>query len=143
MADKKITELNALTTPAAGDLLIIEDVSANETKYIDVEDLPLNTWIGKLNLKPDIVRSGGGLGFTKRMIEAGNFQEHSHVFEPFLSLELVPYAESREYGKKVLTNYVMYRAVFNGSLGKEPLSPTLHEMLKSLKPPFPRSSAQL
>jgi soluble lytic murein transglycosylase len=85
----------------------------------------------------------GGLGFTKRMIEAGNFQEHSHTFEPFLSLELVPYAESREYGKKVLTNYVMYRAVFNGSLGKEPLSPTLHEMLKSLKPPFPRSSAQL
>jgi len=64
MADKKITELNVLTAPVAGDLLIIDDISATETKAIDIEDLPINEWIGKSNLKTDIVKSGGGLGFT-------------------------------------------------------------------------------
>ena len=29
-------------------------------------------------------------------------------YEPYLSMELIDYAESREYGKKVLTNYVVY-----------------------------------
>ena len=32
MANKKITELPALTTPDSADLLIIDDVSAVETK---------------------------------------------------------------------------------------------------------------
>jgi hypothetical protein len=36
---KKITELTALAAPAGGDLLIIEDVSANSTKKITVTDL--------------------------------------------------------------------------------------------------------
>ena len=36
---KKITELTALAAPASGDLLIIEDVSANTTKKITVTDL--------------------------------------------------------------------------------------------------------
>ena len=49
----------------------------------------------------------GGIGFTKRTIKS------SHIFkdgkyEPYLSMELIDYAESREYGKKVLTNYVIY-----------------------------------
>ena len=35
-------------------------------------------------------------------------------FEPFLSIELVPVAETRNYGKKVLANYVIYMAL-NGS----------------------------
>ena len=34
MADKKISDLNALTAAAAGDLLIISDTSASETKKI-------------------------------------------------------------------------------------------------------------
>lgn len=39
---KKITELTALTAPVGGDLLVIEDVSANTTKKITVTDLSLN-----------------------------------------------------------------------------------------------------
>jgi hypothetical protein len=39
---KTIPELTALTAPVGGDLLIIEDVSANTTKKITVTDLSLN-----------------------------------------------------------------------------------------------------
>jgi len=49
----------------------------------------------------------GGIGFTKRTIK------NSHLFkkgtyEPYLSMELIDYSESKEYAKKVLTNYVIY-----------------------------------
>ncbi|MEE6538237.1 hypothetical protein VWM66_10785, partial [Campylobacter jejuni] len=37
-------------------------------------------------------------------------------FEPFLSMELVPYQESRIYGKKVLANYIVYRHLLNDSI---------------------------
>lgn len=49
----------------------------------------------------------GGIGFTKRTIKS-NHMFKSGKYEPYLSMELVDYAESREYGKKVLTNYVIY-----------------------------------
>jgi len=52
----------------------------------------------------------GGIGFTKRLITNGAYflpGEH----EPFLSMELVSNAESREYGKKVLANYVIYKEI--------------------------------
>ena len=39
---KTIPDLNALTAPVGGDLLIIEDVSANTTKKITVTDLSQN-----------------------------------------------------------------------------------------------------
>lgn len=39
MANKKISELSALTATASGDLLPIVDVSASETKKITVENL--------------------------------------------------------------------------------------------------------
>mgnify|MGYP003144827105 CR=1 FL=1 len=39
MADKQITDLNALTTPAATDVLAIVDVAGNETKKIEVQNL--------------------------------------------------------------------------------------------------------
>jgi hypothetical protein len=39
---KTIPELTALTAPVGGDLLIIEDVSANTTKKVTVSDLSLN-----------------------------------------------------------------------------------------------------
>jgi len=49
----------------------------------------------------------GGIGFTRRMLTRGDLFNEG-PYEPFLSMELVPYAESREYGKKVLTNYIIY-----------------------------------
>ncbi|MBE0496557.1 MAG: lytic transglycosylase domain-containing protein [Campylobacterales bacterium] len=50
----------------------------------------------------------GGIGFVRRTLQRGDLFTKG-PYEPFLSMELVPYAESREYGKKVLANYVIYR----------------------------------
>lgn len=56
----------------------------------------------------------GGFGFTKRLITTeGVFGSGEH--EPFMSMELVGNSESREYGKKVLANYVIYKKI----LGEE------------------------
>ncbi|CAA6808977.1 MAG: Soluble lytic murein transglycosylase precursor (EC [uncultured Sulfurovum sp.] len=49
----------------------------------------------------------GGIGFTKRTIKSSHLFKKGK-YEPFLSMELVDYTEAREYGKKVLTNYVIY-----------------------------------
>jgi len=51
----------------------------------------------------------GGIGFTKRHLLKGTFRKGS--FEPFLSMELMGNTESREYGKKVLANYVIYKKI--------------------------------
>ncbi len=49
----------------------------------------------------------GGIGFTKRLIRRkGNFRPGP--FEPYLSMEKMKNAQAREYGKRVLTNYVIY-----------------------------------
>ncbi|MDD5406133.1 MAG: lytic transglycosylase domain-containing protein [Sulfurovaceae bacterium] len=49
----------------------------------------------------------GGMGFTKRLIQRPDMFK-SGPFEPYLSMERIENIESREYGKKVLTNYVIY-----------------------------------
>ncbi len=65
----------------------------------------------------------GGIGFVKRkVIPNFNFKGK---FEPFLSMELVKYDESREYAKKVIANYIIYSQIF----GKET---TLHQFIKKL-----------
>lgn len=51
----------------------------------------------------------GGSGFTNRLVVSKLFK--GGKYDPFLSIELVPYKESRDYGKKVLTNYYMYRKI--------------------------------
>ncbi len=53
----------------------------------------------------------GGLGFTKRNVLGRLFK--GNKYDPFLSMELIPAAEPREYGKKVLSNYYVYRKVLN------------------------------
>lgn len=70
----------------------------------------------------------GGIGFTKRLIrKKGNFRPGP--FEPYLSMEKMKNVEAREYGKKVLTNYVVYLNM----LGK----PTrLLPFIKSLTDPY-------
>lgn len=52
----------------------------------------------------------GGIGFTTRMLKKEVF--NGGKYDPYMSMELVHYAESREYGKKVLANYVVYRRLF-------------------------------
>jgi soluble lytic murein transglycosylase len=49
----------------------------------------------------------GGIGFTKRLIKNNNYFRKG-AFEPYLSMEKMTNIEAREYGKRVLTNYVIY-----------------------------------
>jgi len=52
----------------------------------------------------------GGIGFVNRRVKP--YFKYRGKFEPFLSMELVPYDESREYGKKVIANYIIYSHIF-------------------------------
>lgn len=55
-----------------------------------------------------------GFGSTKRLLtEGGRFLPGE--YEPFLSMELMGNDENREYGKRVLANYVIYKKI----LGEE------------------------
>jgi soluble lytic murein transglycosylase len=66
----------------------------------------------------------GGIGFTKRLLLSGayfNAGEH----EPFMSMELVGNAESREYGKRVLANYVIYKKILGESVSISAIFDTL------------------
>jgi soluble lytic murein transglycosylase len=53
----------------------------------------------------------GGIGFTRRMLKNGLFNKNSNYkeYEPFMSMELLPYDETKKYGKKVLANYYVYK----------------------------------
>lgn len=66
----------------------------------------------------------GGIGFTRRMIAKEHMFKEGE-FEPFLSMELVPYAESRIYGKKVLANYIIYMNLIGSSIKTEKLLQSL------------------
>lgn len=65
----------------------------------------------------------GGIGFTKRHLLQGTFLKGS--YEPYLSMELMANTQSREYGKKVLANYVIYKKI----LGEEVKITSLFEKL--------------
>ncbi len=67
----------------------------------------------------------GGLGFTKRNVLAKGFFQ-AGAYEPFWSMEMMPNAQARKYGKKVLANYVVYAK----HLG---LKVSLNDILKTLK----------
>jgi len=72
----------------------------------------------------------GGIGFTRRILKNGLFSKKSKYkeYEPFLSMELLPYDETRKYGKKVLANYYIYK---NHLDSENPVKlTTLFEMLK-------------
>ncbi|MCF6173881.1 MAG: lytic transglycosylase domain-containing protein, partial [Campylobacteraceae bacterium] len=49
----------------------------------------------------------GGIGYVKRLLKSGNFFTKAK-YDPYLSMELISYPQTRKYGKKVLTNYVIY-----------------------------------
>jgi len=67
----------------------------------------------------------GGIGFTKRHLLKGTFTKGS--FEPYLSMELMSNTESREYGKKVLANYVVYKKILKEEVSITSLFETLTE----------------
>lgn len=51
----------------------------------------------------------GGIGYTRRLLKNGLFQKGK--YEPYLSMEFVNYDETRRYGKKVLSNYIVYKSL--------------------------------
>jgi soluble lytic murein transglycosylase len=65
----------------------------------------------------------GGIGFTKRHLLDGTFLKGK--YEPFMSMEMMANTESREYGKKVLANYVMYKMILGEKVSIHHLFDTL------------------
>ena len=53
----------------------------------------------------------GGIGYVKRLLKSGKFFKKGK-YEPYLSMELISYPQSRKYGKKVLANYIIYMQLF-------------------------------
>ena len=64
-----------------------------------------------------------GLGFVKKYIRSGKFTDKK--YEPFLSMDTMSNVESREYGKKVLANYVMYKKIMGDNISIVHLFDTL------------------
>lgn len=73
----------------------------------------------------------GGAGYTKSQFKRGLFSNINKKYEPFLSMEMISYNETRKYGKKVLANYYIY----NNYLNKEN-SLKLSSILKTLTVPW-------
>ena len=66
----------------------------------------------------------GGIGFTRRILRSSHLFKQG-AYEPFLSMELVDYKETREYGKRILANYVIYLNLLGGQI-------KVSDLLKSL-----------
>jgi len=70
----------------------------------------------------------GGIGFTKRTLRTDHLFKEGK-YEPFLSMELIDYEESKEYAKKVLANYVIYYNILGGDIKISDLLKQLHNPL--------------
>lgn len=52
-----------------------------------------------------------GPNFFRKLLKERHFFTKGR-FEPWLSMELIPYEETRLYGQKVLANYIIYQSIF-------------------------------
>lgn len=68
----------------------------------------------------------GGRGYLRRQFKTGLFGKSQSKYEPFLSIESLSYPETREYGKKVLANYIVYSEFFDNPI-------SLTHLLRTLK----------
>lgn len=68
----------------------------------------------------------GGAGALKKILKRGYFKLDK--FEPYMSMELYPRPETRDYGKQVLANYYIYK----NYLGTEKIK--FEELLKDIQP---------
>jgi len=84
------------------------DMMFSPYKAIEYADFHLD-YLNKYLYHPLFVAYAynGGIGFTKRLIKTPEYFR-TGAFEPYLSMEKMTNAEAREYGKRVLTNYVIY-----------------------------------
>ncbi|WP_295421309.1 lytic transglycosylase domain-containing protein [Sulfurovum sp.] len=90
-----------------GERIDLDDMF-NPEKAIEYADFHLD-YLNKYLYHPLFIAYAynGGIGFTKRLIRQKNYFRKG-AFEPYLSMEKMTNAEAREYGKRVLTNYVVY-----------------------------------
>ncbi|MCF6244448.1 MAG: transglycosylase SLT domain-containing protein [Sulfurovum sp.] len=97
-------------------------------KAIEYADYHLN-YLNKYLKHPLFVAYAynAGIGFTKKHItNKKNFRKGP--YEPYMSMETMKNVESREYGKKVLSNYVIY-------LNKLGVPTRIFPLLKTLATP--------
>lgn len=111
-----------------------KDVDADRKSLSDMFDPETNLQYAKPHLKwlqyrvyhPLFIAYAynGGIGFTRRhLLNKGAFTPGP--YEPFMSLELMRLTETREYGKKVLTNYVVYKKILGEPVSLIELCDTL------------------
>ncbi|ANV98441.1 hypothetical protein BBW65_06365 [Helicobacter enhydrae] len=61
----------------------------------------------------------GGPGFWRRTLAKKELFVKNRAYEPWLSLELIPYEESKNYGQIVLANYIIYQQLLGKSINVE------------------------
>lgn len=66
-----------------------------------------------------------GLGFVREYLKTHSFSQGK--YEPFMSMEAMSNVQTREYGKKVLANYVMYKRIMGENVSIVHLFDTLKE----------------
>lgn len=88
-------------------------------------------WLQKTYYHPLFIAYAynGGLGYFRRHLQAGTFTKGK--YEPFMSMELMSNAESREYGKRVLSNYAMYKKILGEEVSISDLLHTLTDPTKT------------
>lgn len=98
-------------------------------KAIEYADYHLN-YLNKYLHHPLFVAYAynGGIGFTRKHI-TNRKHFRKGPYEPYMSMETMKNVEAREYGKKVLANYVIY-------LNKLGVSTRIFPLLKSLATPY-------
>ncbi len=105
------------------------DAIFNPYKAIEYADYHLN-YLTKYLKHPLFVAYAynAGIGFTKRyLLKKENFRRGP--YEPYMSMEIMKNAEAREYGKKVLANYVIY-------LNKLGVKSRIFPLIKTLTTPY-------
>jgi len=99
---------------------LIKDIARKKGEHIDLDDMfnpykaieyadyHLN-YLNKFLHHPLFVAYAynGGIGFTRRHIRSSKHFRKG-PYEPYMSMETMKNVETREYGKKVLANYVIY-----------------------------------
>ena len=99
---------------------LIKDIAKKKGQKIDLDDMfdPYKAieyadyhldYLTKYLYHPLFVAYAynGGIGFTRRLIKQKHYFRRG-AYEPYMSMEKMKNVEAREYGKKVLTNYVIY-----------------------------------
>lgn len=63
----------------------------------------------------------GGPGFLRRLLAKNELFLKNRKYEPWLSMELIPYEESRLYGMRVIANFIIYEKLFGKEVNLEDL----------------------